>query len=88
MRLFLEDKDAIQAEVFLNRASSILPPERASDEFAIKEARLAYRLCQARILDFKRRFLDASWKYQSLSYATELDEQDRFQSLYVFGFNI
>jgi COP9 signalosome complex subunit 4 len=90
-RLLLEDDDAIEAEVYLNRASLILPPnppqfpggenppKETEEEL---ETRLSFRLCQARILDYKRRFLEASWRYLELSYAREMHADDRQRALY------
>ncbi|KAJ8659524.1 hypothetical protein O0I10_004889 [Lichtheimia ornata] len=42
---------------------------------------LTFKLCQARILDAKRRFLEAATKYHELSYETRIDESDRLRCL-------
>lgn len=57
MRNLLEEDEAIQAMQFLNRAN-LLIHETKNDE-----AILFFKLCQARILDATRKFLEAATKY-------------------------
>jgi COP9 signalosome complex subunit 4 len=57
MRNLLEEDEAIQAMQFLNRANLLI------HETNDVENRLHFKLCQARILDATRKFLDAATKY-------------------------
>ncbi|CAG8600484.1 7398_t:CDS:2 [Paraglomus brasilianum] len=71
VRLLLEDDEAVSAETFLSRAALLV--HNCKDQ----EILLTFKLSQARILDFKRKFLEASSKYHELSYVSDLhpDEQ-------------
>ncbi|KDQ64537.1 hypothetical protein JAAARDRAFT_116665 [Jaapia argillacea MUCL 33604] len=71
VRLLLEDEDSIQAETYYNRAALIA--HTATD----KETQLAFKLCQARIMDYGRRFLEAAQRYHELSWVAEIDEDER-----------
>lgn len=59
MRNLLEEDEAIQAMQFLNRAN-LLIHETKNIEYI-----LFFKLCQARILDATRRFLEAASKYRT-----------------------
>mmetsp|Transcript_12598 Transcript_12598/g.32285 ORF Transcript_12598/g.32285 Transcript_12598/m.32285 type:complete len:396 (+) Transcript_12598:249-1436(+) len=59
--LYLEDDDPVNAEVFIKKAHFLV----ASCED--KALELQYKVCYARILDSKRRFLDAATRYYELS---------------------
>lgn len=78
VRLLLEVDVAVSAEAYLNRAALLIPN---STDFVLG---LTFKLSQARILDAKRRFLEACSKYHELSYVTQLDEDERIQCLYVY----
>ncbi|KAJ6599033.1 hypothetical protein DFH09DRAFT_21761 [Mycena vulgaris] len=71
VRLLLEDEDSIQAETFYNRAALLV--HSTSD----KETLLQFKLCQARISDYGRKFLEAASRYHELSYVGEIDEEER-----------
>ncbi|CAO3650969.1 unnamed protein product [Cunninghamella echinulata] len=71
VRFLLEEDESIQAESYLNRAALIIPN---SKDLVLT---LSFKLSQARILDSKRRFLEASSKYHELSYVGQLDEDER-----------
>ncbi|KAK1860905.1 hypothetical protein I4F81_003491 [Pyropia yezoensis] len=60
-RLYLEDDNTVEAEMFLNRAAPLL---QDADDQAVA---LQYRVAFARILDAKRRFAEAAMQYYSLS---------------------
>ena len=60
MRNLLEEDEAIQAMQFLNRAN-LLIHETKNVEYI-----LFFKLCQARILDATRKFLEAASKYRTL----------------------
>lgn len=71
VRLLLEDEDSVQAETYYNRAASLVHTTQD------KELLLRYKLCQARIHDYSRRFLEAGLRYLDLSYVAEIDEEER-----------
>ncbi|RKP10781.1 hypothetical protein THASP1DRAFT_34019 [Thamnocephalis sphaerospora] len=70
VRLMLAEDDAIEAEAYLNRAALLIHDN--GDE----EDKLHFKLSQARVLDAKRRFIDASMKYHQISYATNVEEEE------------
>ncbi|KAI5893549.1 uncharacterized protein SCHCODRAFT_02622122 [Schizophyllum commune H4-8] len=72
VRLLLEDEDSVQAETFYNRAA-LLVHSAGND----KETLLQFKLCQARISDYSRKFLEAASRYHELSYTAEIDEDER-----------
>ena len=78
VRLLLEDEDSVQAETFYNRAA-LLVHSAGND----KETLLQFKLCQARISDYSRKFLEAASRYHELSYTAEIDEDERKFMLYV-----
>ncbi|KAF7301678.1 Constitutive photomorophogenic 8 [Mycena indigotica] len=71
VRLLLEDEDSVQAETYYNRAALLV--HSTND----KETLLQFKLCQARISDYSRKFLEASQRYHELSYVGEIDEEER-----------
>lgn len=75
VRYYLEDDDTTSAEAFLNRIKNL--PSKIEDH----DSRLYFQLSQARILDARRRFLDASQGYFSVSLAPGVDENDRLTAL-------
>ena len=75
MRLLLEEEDSVQAETYYNRAASL--SNSTNDRVLL----LSYKLCQARIHDYSRRFLEAALKYHELSWVAEIDEEERKQML-------
>jgi COP9 signalosome complex subunit 4 len=42
-----------------------------------KETLLQFKLCQARISDYGRKFLEAASRYHELSYVGDIDEEER-----------
>ncbi|KAI9492136.1 cop9 complex subunit [Zychaea mexicana] len=75
VQLLLEVDEPVPAETYLNRAALLIPN---STDFVLG---LKFKLSQARILDAKRRFLEAASKYHELSYVAQLDEDERIQCL-------
>ena len=71
VRLFLEDENSAQAETYYNRAASLANATKD------RETLLAFKLCQARINDYSRKFLEAASRYHELSWAAEIDEEER-----------
>ena len=74
-RLYLEDDDTTSAESYLNRAKNLL--YKVDDP----ELNLTFQLSQARILDARRRFLDASSVFHSVSFAPTIAEEERLHCL-------
>ena len=70
-RLYLEEDDTTSAESYLNRAKNLL--YKVQD----KELNLMFQLSQARILDSRRKFLEASLAYHSFSMSLALVEEER-----------
>ncbi|ORZ26608.1 COP9 signalosome complex subunit 4-like protein [Lobosporangium transversale] len=75
VRLLLEDDEAVSAEAYLNRASVLM---RETKDLALQ---LTFKLSQARISDFKNKFLEASSRYHEISYIQEVDYEERMQIL-------
>ncbi|KAJ7047335.1 hypothetical protein C8F04DRAFT_1058447 [Mycena alexandri] len=71
VRLLLEDEENSQAETYYNRAALLV--HSTSD----KETLLQFKLCQARISDYGRKFLEAASRYHELSYVGDIDEEER-----------
>jgi COP9 signalosome complex subunit 4 len=75
VRYYLEDDDTTNAEGFLNRIKNL--PSKIEDH----DSQLYFQLSQARILDARRRFLDAAQEYFVVSLAPGVDEGDRLVAL-------
>lgn len=75
VRLLLEDDEAISAEAYLNRASVLM---RDIKDIAVQ---LTFKLSQARISDFKNKFLEASSRYHEISYIQDVDYEERMHIL-------
>jgi len=68
--LYLEDDDAVSADTYCTRAAMVM------HEVQDKELKLKFSVIHARILDSKRRFLEAASKYTDLSQQTMIVEGD------------
>ncbi|TDL29747.1 hypothetical protein BD410DRAFT_758817 [Rickenella mellea] len=75
VRLLLEDEDSVQAETYYNRAALLV--NTTND----RETVLAFKLCQARLNDYTRKFLEAASRYHELSWTGEIDEDERTMML-------
>ncbi|KAF3902161.1 hypothetical protein ABW21_db0205977 [Orbilia brochopaga] len=75
MRNLLEDGESIPAERYLNRATSLI--HKSADEIQ----NLHFLMCQARIYDNKRDFLNACQKYLQLSFSQVVEETERLDCL-------
>lgn len=78
VRLLLEEEDSVQAETYFNRAQLLVHSTQD------KEVLLQFKLCQARISDYSRKFLEAASRYHELSYVGDIDEDERRHMLCVF----
>lgn len=74
-RLYLEDDDPIQAEAYINRASLLQSETKRS------ELHVLYKVCYARVLDYRRKFIEAAQRYNELSYRAIVDEGERMTAL-------
>ncbi|KAI5452255.1 hypothetical protein NCC49_000819 [Naganishia albida] len=75
VRLLLECGESGQAQTYFNRASLLIHGTKD------KATRLAFKLCQARLADFSRRFNEAAVKYHDLSFDQDIDEEERIYML-------
>ncbi|CAE6412351.1 unnamed protein product [Rhizoctonia solani] len=75
VRLLLEEGEHAQADTYCKRAALLIPSTNN------RELQLSFKLSQARIADFNRRFYDAALRYNELSWVPELDEEDRANAL-------
>ncbi|KAJ0234711.1 COP9 signalosome complex subunit 4 [Hirschfeldia incana] len=60
-RLYLEDEDTVNAETYINKASFLVGSSQN------EVLNLQYKVCYARILDMKRKFLEAALRYYGIS---------------------
>ncbi|KAK2152137.1 hypothetical protein LSH36_339g07021 [Paralvinella palmiformis] len=74
-RLYLEDEDPVQAEAYINRASML-----QADSQDVK-LQIYYKVGYARVLDFRRKFIEAAQRYNELSYKTLIAEEERLMAL-------
>lgn len=74
-RLYLEDDDPVQAEAFINRAS-LLQAESKNEQLQIY-----YKVCYARVLDYRRKFIEAAQRYNELSYRNIIHDDERMTAL-------
>jgi len=74
-RLYLEDDDPLLAESYINRAS-LLQTESKDEKLQI-----CYKVCYARVLDYRRKFIEAAQRYNELSYRSIISEDERMTAL-------
>ncbi|XP_031553705.1 COP9 signalosome complex subunit 4-like [Actinia tenebrosa] len=74
-QLYLEDDDPVQADAYLNRAS-LLHADTKNESLQI-----LYKVCYARVLDYRRKFIEAAQRYIDLSYRTAIHEDERMTAL-------
>jgi COP9 signalosome complex subunit 4 len=79
VRLYLEDDDTVSAEQALNKIKNL--PSSNQTLAGSPHLKLHYQLSQARILDARRKFLDASAEYHNVSMSSTVAEDDRLQAL-------
>jgi len=72
-QLCLEDEESIQAEMYINRAAQLM--SKVKDPVL----QLRYKVCFAKIMDSKRRFIEASMRYYELSQI--VGEGERIEAL-------
>jgi COP9 signalosome complex subunit 4 len=74
-RLYLEDDDPVEAETYINRSGLL------QNEVKNEKLHILFKVCYARVQDYRRKFLDASQRYMEISYKTMVDEGERLQAL-------
>lgn len=89
--LFLQDEESVSAETFINRAALLINEAEEDDEKRKSipdHLKLQHKVCYARILDSKRKFLEAATRYHQLSQLTTrtfgdmtVSEEDMITSL-------
>lgn len=79
VRLYLEDDDTVSAEQVLSKIKNL--PSSNQTLADNPDLKLHYQLSQARISDSRRRFLDASSEYHTVSLSPTVAEDDRLQAL-------
>jgi len=72
-QLYLEDDESVQAEAYINRAAELV--HQCKDQILI----LRYKVCFAKIMDFKRQFMKAALRYYELSQIVQ--ESERIEAL-------
>ncbi|KAI9657680.1 MAG: hypothetical protein M1821_002856 [Bathelium mastoideum] len=75
VRCYLEEENPTSANGYLNRVKNIL------HDVQNRETRVHFQLCQARILDSQRLFLDASSAYLAISLESLVEEEERLTTL-------
>eukprot|EP01117_Protostelium_nocturnum_P008432 TRINITY_DN3016_c0_g1_i2.p1 TRINITY_DN3016_c0_g1~~TRINITY_DN3016_c0_g1_i2.p1 ORF type:complete len:259 (+),score=96.31 TRINITY_DN3016_c0_g1_i2:734-1510(+) len=60
-QLYLEEEESVDAEKYVNRASEMIHQVKSD------ELKLRYKVCFARIMDYKRQFMKAALRYYELS---------------------
>ena len=71
----MEDEDPVQAEAFINRAAQLQTQTKDP------HLQIIYKVCQGRVLDYKRKFIEAAARYNELSYKTEIQDGERITAL-------
>lgn len=95
-RLYLEDDDPMLAESYINRAS-LLQVKLFKKSVIFKtiyclfcgfqteskneKLQICYKVCYARVLDYRRKFIEAAQRYNELSYKTIISEEERMTAL-------
>lgn len=74
-RLYLEDDDSTQGEAYINRAAQLQTQTKNA------HLQIIYKVCQARVLDYKRKFIEAASRYNELSFKTIIHESERITAL-------
>jgi len=74
-QLQLEVDDSVSAESSLNRAAPLVSSTTS------KEQKIIYKACHARILDGRRKYLEASQKYHEMSLMEDIQKDERAAAL-------
>ncbi|XP_063720578.1 COP9 signalosome complex subunit 4-like [Symsagittifera roscoffensis] len=74
-RLYLEDDDPVEAESYINRSGLLC--HDVKDE----KLNILYKMCYARVQDYRRKFVDAAQRYIELSFKNMVLPQERLNAL-------
>merc|ERR1712038_1589934 len=74
-RLYLEDEDPVQGEAYINRAAQLQTQTKNDD------LQIIYKVCQGRVFDYKRKFIEAASRYNELSYKMQIHDTERLTAL-------
>ena len=74
-RLYLEEERHVDAEAFINRATSLIP------EVTRKDLLIIHKVCSARMQDYWRKFDDAARRYLALAYEPSIHPDEQLTSL-------
>jgi len=74
-QLQLEAEDPVAAESSLNRATALVSSTTK------KEFQIIYKACHARILDYRRKYLEAGQKYHEMSLIEDISPPERVTAL-------
>lgn len=73
--MYIQDADSGQAEINLSRAAAL---EKDTKDCVLQ---VKYKASQARVWDFKRKFIEAASKYYELSLNTLINEAEKMEAL-------
>lgn len=73
--MYLQDADSVQAEINLSRAAAL---EKDTKDALLQ---VKYKAAQARVWDFKRKFVEAASKYYELSLNSLINETEKMEAL-------
>jgi COP9 signalosome complex subunit 4 len=73
--LYLHEADSVQAEISLSRAAVV---EKDTKDLYLQ---VKYKAAQARVVDFKLKFVEAASKYYELSLNTQISESEKMEAL-------
>ena len=65
----------MQGEAYINRAAQL--QTQTKDE----NLQIIYKVCQGRVFDYKRKFIEAASRYNELSYKTQIHDSERLTAL-------
>ncbi|KAJ6643686.1 COP9 signalosome complex subunit 4 [Pseudolycoriella hygida] len=74
-KMLLEDGDPVQAEAYINRASQL------QSETKNTELLVLYKLGYVRVLDHRRKFIEAAQRYNELSFRTVAPDREPLATL-------
>lgn len=74
-RLYLEDDDPVEAETYINRSGLL------QNEVKNEKLHILFKVCYARVQDYRRKFVDAAQRYIEISFKSIVDASERLEAL-------
>ncbi|KAJ6217108.1 hypothetical protein RDWZM_008265 [Blomia tropicalis] len=74
-KLYLRDGDVLNADNYTNRATLL------TQEVTNEPLKVEYKMTYAKVLDHKRKFIEAAQRYNEISYKSSIEENDRMDAL-------